>query len=53
MKVYQDRWLQKLLSASSKEEVTAVCKKIVSDDTGNTNALTQTLAKEYLKLIRG
>ena len=50
MKVYQERWFNRLLAATRRRQVIAVCKQVSADDTGHTDALTQALAREYLKL---
>jgi len=50
MKVYQERWLQRLYNAKRRRQVVAVCKQINADDTGGTDALTQVIAREYLNL---
>jgi hypothetical protein len=49
MKAYQEQWLERLQSATRAEQVLAVCQKIVNDDTGHTDALTQALAKAFLQ----
>jgi len=48
LKVYQERWVVRLAEAKSKKDTKAVCEEIVADDTGDTDELTQYLAKIVL-----
>lgn len=50
MKEYQYRWLQKLRIAKRRRDIVSVCKKINSDDSGYTDALTQAVSLAYLNL---
>ena len=52
MKFYQERWLAKLNEAKNKKDIEAVCKEIIKDDTGGTDALTQSLAKKLVVYLQ-
>lgn len=56
LKVYQEQWVVEIANRVNDTTLTEVCQKIVGDDTGGTDELSQLLAKEILNLteiIRG
>lgn len=45
MKTYQEQWLEEIRQRDDKQDLLIVLDKIIADDTGGTDALTQELAK--------
>jgi hypothetical protein len=55
VKVYQEKWYQRLLKAEKANNIKpvyAVCLKIVKDDTGGTDLIASLLAKIIIKMLR-
>ena len=51
MNVYQQRWLDVINATDDCEVLLEICTEIINDDSGQTDQLTQALAKELYEIL--
>ena len=51
MKVYQQKWIDRLIKTKSQLTLYRICVEIIKDDTGHTDMLAQVLAKSIISVI--
>lgn len=51
MKVYQEKWAERLMEGDTAANAREVCQEILADDTGGTDILSTTLARQVLLLL--